>query len=151
MSAVRILLVDDHVLVSEALRAMLSFEDGLEVVGVAASGADAVRLARTLRPDVVMMDVTLEGLNGIEASREITRLHPDIAVLVVTMHDDAATVTAAIAAGARGFVPKNVESAKLVEAIHTVVRGDSYLHPAAARLFLDQVRPLAAEAVSGAR
>jgi DNA-binding NarL/FixJ family response regulator len=147
----RVVLAEDHVVVADALATMLGFEDDIDVVGLVTSGSDAVRLTRELRPDVVLMDIGLDGLNGIEATRDITSTHPDIGILVLSMHDDPETVTAAIAAGARGFLPKNVDRTTLVSAIRAVVHGNGYLHPAAVRCFLDRVRPLAADALAANR
>jgi DNA-binding NarL/FixJ family response regulator len=151
MNSTRVLLVEDHLVVADALVAMLSFQESIEVVATATSGTSAVHLADELHPHAVVMDVTLEGISGIEATKQITRSHPDIAILMLSMHDDADTVTAALAAGASGFLPKNVDGATLVEGIHAVVRGDGYLHPGATRRFLDKIRPIAAEALGGAR
>lgn len=148
---VRVVLAEDHVIVADALATMLGFEPDIDVVGIAGSGTDAVRTTLEQRPDVVVMDVGLDGLNGIEATREITREQPEVGVLILSMHDDADTITAALAAGARGFLPKNVDRSTLVAAIRAVTRGDGYLDPAAARSFLDRVRPLAADALAANR
>jgi DNA-binding NarL/FixJ family response regulator len=148
---IRVVLAEDHVVVADALATMLGFEPDIEVVGVAGSGTEAVRLALDARPDVVVMDVGLDGLNGIEATREINRDHRDIGVLMLSMHDDADTITAALVAGARGFLPKNVDRTTLVAGIRAVTRGDGYLDPTAARSFLDRVRPLAADALAANR
>lgn len=148
---IRVALAEDHLVVADALATMLRFEHDIDVVGLASSGGDAVRLALELRPDVVVMDVGLDGINGVEATRQINHADPDIGVLVLSMHDDPDTVTAAIAAGARGFLPKNVDRTTLVTAIRAVMRGDGYLHPTAAGTFLDRVRPLAADALAATR
>lgn len=142
---VRIAIVEDHKVVADALATMLTFADGFEIVGTAASGENAIDLAKDLKPDVVLMDVTLQGMNGIEATREIVRDLPSAKVLVLSMHDDQETVTNAIAAGAAGFLPKNVDRDELVTAIRAVAAGKGFLHPEVTRPFLDRVGNLSEE------
>lgn len=143
MSTVRIAIAEDHRVVAEALATMLSFAEGFEIVGSAASGSDAISLVAETRPDVVLMDVKLEGLNGIEATREIMHNDPDAKVLILSMYDDQETVVGAIAAGAAGFLPKNVEKGELVRAIRAVAEGKGFLHPEVTRPFLDRIGALA--------
>lgn len=143
MSNIRIAIAEDHRVVAEALATMLSFAEGFEIVGSAASGSDAISLVAETRPDVVLMDVKLEGLNGIEATREIIHNHPDAKVLILSMYDDQETVVGAIAAGAAGFLPKNVEKGELVRAIRAVAEGKGFLHPEVTRPFLDRIGALA--------
>ena len=139
---VRVAIAEDHAVVAEALATMFSLVDGFEVVGSVSSGDDAVALAERLRPDVLLMDVSLEGLNGLEATRQITERAPDVRVLVLSMHDDTATVARAVAAGAAGFVPKNAKREDLFRAVTSVAAGGGYLHEQVARGFLDTVGPL---------
>lgn len=148
---VRIAIVEDHKVVADALTTMLTFADGFEIVGTAASGNDAIDLASEIKPDVILMDVTLQGLNGIEATREIMKNLPNAKVLVLSMHDDQETVTNAIAAGAAGFLPKNVDRDELVTAIRAVADGKGFLHPEVTRPFLDRVGNLADEVSSKER
>jgi DNA-binding NarL/FixJ family response regulator len=126
----RILLVEDHQMVREGLRSLLSGEPDFEVVGEAAEGAEAVRLAAQLAPRVVVMDIGLAGLSGIEATKRLLRERPEAAVVALSMHDDAPTVNRALRAGARGYVLKGSGVAALCEAIRTVLRGETYLSPA---------------------
>ena len=125
----RVLLAEDHQVVREGLRALLGSEPQFEVVGEAADGAEALSLAEKLAPDVVVMDIGLAGLSGVEATRRLRKSHPEIKVVVLSMHDDAPTVDAALHAGARGYVLKGAGIANLREAIHTVLRGEVYLSP----------------------
>jgi two-component system response regulator DegU len=144
--ALRIAIAEDHRIVADALATMLSFAEGFEVVGTVASGADILELAATSQPDIVLMDVKLDGLNGIEATRELVRRDPDAKVLVLSMHDDQDTVTDAIVAGAAGFLPKNVERDELVNAIRAVADGAGFLHPTVTRPFLHKMGAIADKA-----
>lgn len=144
---IRIAIAEDHTVVAEALATMLSFADGMEVVSTVSGGSDIVEVAEQQSPDVILMDITLRGLNGIEATREILRHDPHARVLILTMHDDEATVTGAIAAGAAGFLPKNVARDELVAAIRAVAEGEGVLHPKVARPFLRRAGSLAEQAL----
>lgn len=127
-SVIRILLAEDHQLMRDGLRALLDVQDDMTIIGDVSDGADAVTQALDRGPDVVLMDVGLPGLNGIEAARKIRAERPDIEVIMLTMHDDAATVDRALRAGARGFMVKGCGIDELREAIRTVRRGEVYLH-----------------------
>ncbi len=129
MPAVRVLLADDHPVVRDGLRAMLSSAGAAEVVGEAASGEQAVREAALCRPDVVVMDLAMPGLNGVEATRQIVRTSPQVGVLVLTMHNDDDSVFAAMRAGARGYVLKGASQRELVHAIEAVARGEAIFGP----------------------
>lgn len=149
--AIRVLLVEDYTVVSDALASMLSFEDDVEVVATTASGTQAVDLAIELAPDIVLMDVAVEGLNGIEATRRITKSVPDTAIIVLTMYDDADTVARAVAAGARGYVPKTASRDELLAAIRAVASGDAFLHQNVTAPFLRLMAPLADESLTAER
>lgn len=127
-SVIRILLAEDHQLMRDGLRALLDVQDDMTIIGDVSDGADAVTQSLDRGPDVVLMDVGLPGLNGIEAARKIRAERPDIEVIMLTMHDDAATVDRALRAGARGFMVKGCGIDELREAIRTVRRGEVYLH-----------------------
>lgn len=129
MSKIRVLLVEDHQVLREGLRALLRNEPDLEVVGETGSGAEGVRVAEEIGPDVVVMDVAMPGGNGIEAARRLRKARPDQAVVFLSMHDDAPTVDAALRAGARGYVLKGRGVGALCEAIRTAARGEVYLSP----------------------
>lgn len=132
----RILLVEDHQMVREGLRSLLSGEPDFQVVGEAAGGPDAVRLAAQLAPDVVVMDIGLVGPSGIETTRRLVRERPGTTVIALSMHDDAPTVDRALRAGARGYVLKGSGVAALCDAIRTVRRGETYLSPAVSEYVL---------------
>ena len=131
------LLADDHPAVRGGLRALLSTVDGFEVVGEAVDGEGAVLEAQHLRPDVVLMDVRMPGMGGVEATRQIRTRTPEVAVLVLTMFDDDATVLTAMRAGARGYVLKGAEQDDILGAIRAVAVGQAIFGPGIAARMLD--------------
>ena len=133
---VRLVLVDDHPVVRRGLRALLDTFDEVEVVGEAADGEAAVREAQLLRPDVVLMDIRLPVLDGVEATRRISAAVPEVAVLVLTMYDDDATVLTAMRAGARGYLLKGAEQDEIVAAIRAVAAGQVIYGPGVAARML---------------
>jgi DNA-binding NarL/FixJ family response regulator len=128
----RILLVDDHPVFRHGLHTLLSATEDLEVVGEATDGEAAVVLAERLQPDLVLMDIKLPGVNGIEATRRIVQAHPSLRVLIVTMFEDDASVFAAMRAGARGYVLKDAEKDDLLRAIRAAGNGEAIFSPAIA-------------------
>jgi DNA-binding NarL/FixJ family response regulator len=130
---IRVLLVDDHLLVRQGLRKILEADPRIEVVGEAGDGESAIEAASRLNPTVALMDIGLPGINGIEATSRILDRMTDVAVLMVSMHGDDFYVRRALKAGAKGYVLKDSEELDLVRAVTTVARGDSYfssaLHP----------------------
>ncbi|GIH02607.1 DNA-binding response regulator [Rhizocola hellebori] len=150
---IRVLLVDDQALMRAGFRALLEAEDDLEVVGEAADGTSAVHLARQLKPDVVLMDVQMPGLDGIEATRRIAA-DADLAavrVLILTNHGLDSYVIAALRAGASGFLLKDADPAELLQAIAVVARGDALLAPAATRTLISEfvAGPVPADPAAG--
>lgn len=132
MKPIRVLLVDDQALFREGLRALLSVQSGVEVVGEAANGEQAVRLARELKPEVTLMDLRMPVLGGVEATRRIRAAEPGCRVLVLTTFDEDEEVFAALRAGAAGYLLKDAPSEKLLEAIEVAARGGSMLEPSIA-------------------
>ncbi|GAB2644610.1 response regulator transcription factor [Kribbella swartbergensis] len=130
---VRVLLADDHPVYRDGLAALLGSLDGVEVVGTAADGVEAVDGARELQPDVVVMDVQMPRLDGIEATRAITGESPHIGVVVLTMAEEDQTLFAAMRAGARGYLLKGANQAEIVRAITAVAEGEAIFGPAIAR------------------
>ncbi len=131
--SLRIVVADDHAIVREGLRALLSAVDGYEVVGSAETGSEAVRAAVTLRPDVVVMDIQMPGMSGIDATREIARVAPDVAVLMLTMFEDDESVFAAMRAGALGYVLKGASPEHMIRAIGAVASGEAIFGAGVAR------------------
>lgn len=127
---IRVLLVDDHEIVRVGLRSVLGQKHGIAVVGESASVAEAVALAGKLKPDVILMDIRLPDGSGVDACREILAAHQGIQVIFLTSYADDDSVLAAVVAGARGYVLKEIDSTSLVRAIHGVVEGQSILDPA---------------------
>ncbi len=121
----RIVVADDHAVVREGLRALLSAVEGYELVGTAATGAEAVKAAVTLRPDVLVMDIQMPDMTGIEATREMRRVAPTVAVLMLTMFDDDESVFAAMRAGALGYVLKGAAPESMIRAIAVVAGGEA--------------------------
>ncbi|MER7176717.1 response regulator transcription factor [Streptomyces mesophilus] len=139
---VRIVLADDERLVRTALRAILDAEPGMEVVGEAASGAEAVSVVRALRPDVVLMDVRMPEVNGIRATEQIlASMDAPPRIMVVTTFENDSYVYDALRAGAAGFLLKRTDADQLVQAVRTVARGDSLLFPAAVRVLATEHAP----------
>ncbi|MBI3979518.1 MAG: response regulator transcription factor [Chloroflexi bacterium] len=136
---IRVLLVEDHAMVRQGLRALLDRETDLQVVGEAADGNDAIRLAEELLPDVVVMDAGLPGVSGIQATRAIVQRNPRVKILALSMHEDSDTVFGMLRAGAKGYQLKQAAVTELAEAIRNVYSGRSALHPAIARYVVDAV------------
>lgn len=143
---IRVLLADDHTILRQGVRALLAEEDDIEVVGEARDGVEAVELVEKLEPELVIMDMVMPRMNGIEATKEIKRRWPSVRILILSMYDDDEYVAQIIQAGAAGYVLKRVASEDLVRAIHEVHRGSSFLYPAiAAKLIDDYLRRVRGE------
>ncbi len=135
---IRILIADDHTVIRAGLRTILKAESDLEVVGEAADGREALRLASKLRPDVVLMDISMPtpAGGGIETTRRLRDSLPETRVLILTVHEDEGLLREAIRAGAAGYIVKRAAESELVNAIQAVWRGDMYVHPAMTRALL---------------
>jgi len=142
MKKVRILLAEDHVVVREGVCQFLERESDLVVVGQAGDGKEAVELTRQLKPDVVVMDIAMPKLNGIEATRLIKTHSPTTAILILTAYDYDQYIFPLLEAGACGYLLKDVSGQELVEAIRAVYKGESVLHPAVARKVVERFRRL---------
>ena len=138
--AIRVLVVDDHTLFREGVVSLLAQSDGIEVVAEAADGEQAIGVARELQPDVVLMDLEMPGLGGVDATRTICEELPQTRVLALTMFDDAEATMSALNAGARGYVLKDAERGALLRAIQAVAAGDLVLGSAAASHVVQAVR-----------
>lgn len=137
MKKIRVLVVDDHAIVRDGICALLSRAGDMEVVGEASNGEEAMEMTKKLNPDVVLMDIAMPVLSGLEATRRICREMPGIRVLALTQYDDKEYVFPLIQAGALGFISKTSASSELTSAIRYVDRGESYLSPSVAKLMVD--------------
>jgi two-component system response regulator NreC len=133
MNKVRVLIVDDHAIVRDGVRMILEAQPDIEVVGEASDGREALEAARRLSPGVVLLDIAMPGMNGLEATAAIRQNLPDVQVLILTMHEDYEYFFEVLRAGASGYVLKGASSDDLVSAIRAVHQGGVYLHPAVAK------------------
>ena len=134
---IRVLLADDHSVVRQGFRLLLSLQDDIDVIGEAASGSEAVSLCRTLGPDVLILDVQMPGMNGVEATRQIMQEMPGTNILILSMHKDAIYVRETLRAGAKGYLLKDAIDKDLIEAVRAVARGDGFLSPAVSATVLE--------------
>jgi two-component system, NarL family, response regulator NreC len=140
MKPIRILLADDHAVVRQGFKMILGAQPDMEIVGEAGNGREAVDLAGQLKPDVVVMDVAMPELNGIEATRRVTAAVPHTRVIALSMHKDSVYVREVLRAGARGYLLKDSGAGDLVSAVRAVARGEGYLSPAVSNAVLDDYR-----------
>ena len=134
---IRVLLADDHQIIRDGLISLLANESDIEVVGEASNGRAAVEMTQRLKPDIVVMDITMPGLNGIEATRQVRAVSSDIKVLALSMHSDKRFVAGVLHAGASGYVLKNCAFRELIQAIHTVAVNQTYLSPMIADIVVE--------------
>lgn len=145
MGKIKILIADDHAVVRDGTRRILEQEADLQVVAEAANGEEAVRLAGSSKPDVAIIDISMPKVDGIEATKQIKKLYPSIAVLILTAYDDDQFVFSLLEAGAAGYLMKSVRGNELTEAVRQVYAGESVLHPAIARKVLNRFVPAPSE------
>lgn len=135
----RILLGDDHAVLRAGLKVLLNAEEDLEVIGEAADGLEVLEKSAQLRPDLVLLDLTMPRMNGVECIRNLLKAQPDLKILVLTMHDDEEYLKAVIQAGAQGYVLKKAADVELLSAIRTVSRGEMFIYPSMATALLYQM------------
>ena len=148
MQKIRVLVVDDHTIVRDGICSLLGLTPDIEVVGEAADGREALEVLRKLMPDVVLMDIAMPIMGGLEATRRIHKEFPRTRVLVLTQYDDKEYVFPVIEAGASGFISKAAASSELASGIRSVYHGDSYLSPSVARLLVEDYQRGIAERIS---
>lgn len=137
MSKIRILLADDHAILRAGLVRLLNEESDIEVVGEADNGREAVQKVQELHPDIVLMDIGMPVMNGMEATKQIKKRNQEVKILVLTMHDNEEYLFQVLQAGASGYVLKKAADSDLVNAIHVVSRGDCFLYPSAAKMVVE--------------
>jgi len=135
-----VLLVDDHKIMRDGIRAILAKGDEFNVVGEAENGTDAVQAVKRLRPDLVLLDLGLPGLNGVETTAEILRHHPECKIIILSMFDDENSVVSAIRSGARAFILKKASDGDLLDALRMVARGGAYLSPQVSDRLLTRIQ-----------
>lgn len=138
MNKISVLLAEDHAIVRKGLRSLLAAEVGIEVVGEAEDGREAIEKASKLRPDVVVMDITMPGLNGLEATRQIKHRLPEVQVVVLTMHTAEEYIFQILRAGASGYVVKRAAPSELISAVRAAYRGESFLSPSVSRTVIEE-------------
>jgi len=148
MTKIRVLVTDDHAMVRDGICALLALTGDIEAVGIAANGREALETVRELMPDVVLMDIAMPIMDGVEATRRIHKEFPKVKVLALTQYDDKAHVFAVIEAGASGFISKTAASSELAAGIRSVYRGDSFLSPSVARFLVEDYQQIASMKVS---
>jgi NarL family two-component system response regulator LiaR len=136
----RVLIVEDHKIMRDGIRALLDRGVEFTVAGEAESGTEAIQVCTEIHPDVVLMDIGLPGLNGVDATTELLRNCPNAKVIILSMYDDEESVVSSIRAGARGYVVKRASSGDLLEALRAVARGSSYLSPNVSKRLLSRIR-----------
>jgi DNA-binding NarL/FixJ family response regulator len=136
-NTLRVLVADDHPLFRHGIAALLSLDPNIEVVGEATTGEESVALAETLQPDVILMDIQMPGINGIEATRQILHTSPHIRILIVTMFEDDASVFTAMRAGARGYVLKDTDKVDMIRALRAVGNNEAIFSPAIATKLIE--------------
>jgi NarL family two-component system response regulator LiaR len=136
----RVLLVDDHKIMRDGIRAILSRSTEFEIAGEAESGPEGLQFAKRLRPDMVLMDIGLPGLNGVETTTEILRSHPECRIVILSMYDDENSVLGAMRAGARGFILKKASDLDLVGALRMVATGGIYVSPQVSDRLLERIQ-----------
>jgi len=136
MPEIRLLLVDDHEIVRTGLSMLLESETDMKIIGQASNGVQALEMASELHPDVVIMDITLPDISGIEVTRRLKAQHPEIAVVALTIHEDQQYFFEMLQAGADGYVPKRAASDDLIKAIHAASNGEVYIYPSLAKVLV---------------
>ncbi len=140
MSKIRVLLVDDHAIMRDGISALINLQDDIEIVGEASEGKEAIEKARELVPDVVIMDISMPEMDGLEATRRIKKKNPSVKVLVLTQHDNREYILSTIKSGSDGYLPKRALGSELVAAIRAIHQGHSFLYPTAAGILLEDYR-----------
>ncbi len=149
MTKISLLLVDDHAILREGLRALLSYYPDVEVVGEAEDGQQAIELVERLKPDIVLMDIAMPGMNGLDATRRIRQNRPETRILVLTQYDDQRYVLPFVRAGVSGYVVKRALGSDLIDAVRAVAKGETFLYPTVAGAVVEELRTGAGQGEEG--
>lgn len=141
MQPIHLLIADDHVVLRSGLRMLIDAQPDMHVIGEADNGAQVLSLAETLSPDLILLDLSMPGLNGLEALPLLRKVAPQARILILTMHDDESYLRQALRDGASGYVLKRAADTELLSAIRAVMRGEVYVHPSLTRVLLDDILP----------
>ncbi|MDC4203036.1 MAG: response regulator transcription factor [Candidatus Manganitrophus sp.] len=150
MTKIRILIADDHRVVREGLVAILKSRSDMDVVGEAINGFEVIEKTKALKPDVILMDISMPQMNGVEATRAVRKISPEIGIVVLTMHDDDATIFELVRTGVHGYLLKDADASEIVKAIQSIYKGESIIHPSIARKILGEFSQLETEQVKKA-
>jgi two-component system response regulator NreC len=150
MIKTRILIADDHAVLRSGLKMLLNAQDDLIVVGEATNGSEVLPAVRDHAPDLLLLDITMPKTDGLQVLSQVTRAHPNVRVLVLTMHEEEGYLRRALEAGAAGYCPKSAADAELISAIRAVMRGNVYIHPSHTKILIDKMLPSSAPAASSA-
>ncbi|MEW5828840.1 MAG: response regulator transcription factor [Chloroflexota bacterium] len=142
--AIKLLIADDHGVIRAGLRALLNGVSEIEVVGEAGDGYEVLEKNETLKPDIILMDLSMPGMDGIETTRQLRQRNPDVKVLILTVHEDESLLKEAIRSGAAGYIVKRAAESELLNAIRAIRSGDMYVHPALTRFFVKDISPATA-------
>jgi DNA-binding NarL/FixJ family response regulator len=137
LNKIKVLIVDDHTVLRDGIKALLSLQDDIEIIGEASEGKEAIEKVRELEPDVVIMDIAMPGMDGLEATRRIRKKNRNVKILVLSQYDNKEYILSGIKAGTSGYLPKRALSSELVSAIRSVYRGESFLYPSAATALIE--------------
>ena len=143
IDVIRIVIIDDHQLFREGVKRILTMEPGLDVVAEGGDGSDALSLVETHQPDVVLMDINMPNMNGVEATKELVEKFPEVKVLILSIHDDETYVTHVLKTGAAGYLLKEMDANSLIEAVKVVGSGGAYIHPKVTHNLINEFRRLA--------
>lgn len=141
MAEIRILVADDHVVLRTGLRMLLNAQPDIKVVGEAGNGSEVLQLAAALQPDLILLDLSMPGLGGLETLPLLRKVVPSTRILILTMHDDESYLRQALHEGVAGYVLKKAADSELIAAIHAVMRGELYVHPSLTRILLEDLLP----------
>lgn len=148
-NSIKIVIIDDHQLFREGVKRILELEPNFEVVAEGDEGSQAVPLVEQFNPDIVLMDINMPNMNGVEATRELIEAHPNTKVLILSIHDDEAYVTHALQSGAQGYLLKEMDADSLIKAVEIVASGGAYIHPKVTKNLIEEYRRLANEKNQG--